>query len=314
MVLSECLFLTDEFESVQEFRPEDKSAYIFGESLEARSVHFKEWETRGEDIQFIQILDEKDNSFIVKFPTGDKKEVQLRSAQQFHDLYEQINKSILYLDITGLSHHIWGPLLKAALLTRKEVKGIYVEPGDYKFSPTPTEGEIFDLSERIKGISPIPGFASLTEFDDDNICFVPLLGFEGTRFAHLVEHAQPQGESIIPIVGVPGFMPEFPFYTYLGNRPALLDTKSWRKIRFAKANCPFSLFYLLRDITTDYPAHRLKIAPIGTKPHALGAILFYISNTKSVELIYDHPIRKSDRTSGTGKLLVYHLSSFFSVS
>jgi hypothetical protein len=53
----------------------------------------------------------------------------------------------------------------------------------------------------------------------------------------------------------------------------------------------------------------LQIAPIGTKPHALGAVLFCLSRPRSVELVYDHPIRKLGRTTGASRLLVYDVSS-----
>ena len=185
---------------------------------------------------------------------------------------------------------------------------VYVEPGAYRFSLTPTEGEIFDLSERIIGISPLPGFASLTDPSEDDFCFVPLLGFEGARLAYILENVQPPGGKIFPVIGVPGFEPEYPFYTYHGNRLPLSETRAWRNVRFAKANCPFSLFYTLQQIAREYPRDTLKIAPIGTKPHALGAVLYTLASSTPVELVYDHPIRKAMRTSGTARLLLFHVS------
>ena len=74
-------------------------------------------------------------------------------------------------------------------------------------------------------------------------------------------------------------MPEYPFYAYHGNRSALTETQAWKDVRFAIANCPFSLYYLLEDVAYDYPGDMLKIAPIGTKPHALGAILFALNGS-----------------------------------
>ena len=95
---------------------------------------------------------------------------------------------------------------------------VYVEPGDYRFSVAPTEGTIFDLSDSILGIRPLPGFASLMDVADEDALFVPLLGFEGTRFAHIMDSVQPGRDRVFPVIGVPGFRPEYPFYTYWGNR------------------------------------------------------------------------------------------------
>jgi len=226
-------------------------------------------------------------------------------------LLGRLSGKTIYLDITGLSHHVWAPLLKIALASCNEVKAVYVEPTSYRYSATPKEGEIFDLSERIIGISPIPGFISFREpAEEEKVCLVPLLGFEGTRFAYVVEQVQPPGDKILPIIGVPGFRPEYPFYTYLGNQLPLMRTHAYRSVRFAIANCPFSLFYTLSDITADYPNNLIKIALIGTKPHALGAVLYHIANQEHVELVYDHPIRKDTRTEGASRLLLYHVSAF----
>lgn len=279
--------------------------------MEGRSTHIDAWQTRAVDVRFARVIEERENEFTIEDESG-KRAVSLRSRRQLADIIREVSGARLYLDITGLSHHVWAPLLRAALENCSDVKGVYVEPGDYRFSAAPTEGEIFDLSERIKGIRPIPGFACLDEPDRETVCFVPLLGFEGTRFAYVLEQVQPPGQRIMPVIGVPGFRPEYPFYTYHGNRSALIQTKCWKNVRFALANCPFSLFYLLKRIRGEYPGTRLMIAPIGTKPHGLGAVLYCLASPDRVEIVYDHPIRKAARTAGSSRLLVYHVSTFAS--
>jgi hypothetical protein len=84
-------------------------------------------------------------------------------------------------------------------------------------------------------------------------------------------------------------------------------------VRFAPANDPFGLFYLLEDISAARPSDVLRIAPIGTKPHALGAVLFALTNPRSVELVYDHPVRKAKRTAGVSRTFVYEISPFASL-
>ena len=299
--------LTEVYPNIHSFVPNKNSVYIFGSSVEERSDHLEEWQSKTSGVDFVCIKKQESSSFTAVWKT-DERIVQLRSAVQLSDFIDQFQNRNIYLDITGLSHHIWAPILKSALFRKVYLSAVYVEPGDYKYSTTPTEGEIFDLSEKIMGIAPIPGFTYLSEFDDENVCLIPLIGFEGTRLAYIIERIDPPGGKILPIVGVPGFQPQYPFHTYHGNQTPLLQTQSWKNIRFAIANCPFSLFYTLQDIAKDYPGDLLKIAPIGTKPHALGAIMYSFFRPQSVEIIYDHPIRKPTRTSGTSKLLVYHLS------
>jgi hypothetical protein len=111
------------------------------------------------------------------------------------------------------------------------------------------------------------------------------------------------------VVGVPGFRPEYPFHTYLGNRRVLHDTGAWQRVEFVAASCPFGVFYLLERLGSENPKAVLRVAPIGTKPHAVGAVLFKLTSAQPVELVYDHPIRKPERTSGTDRLHVYHVSA-----
>jgi len=301
---------TDTYDSVESFEPQIGSAYIYGASPEERSSHIEKWKNKIGQINFVQIIDQNIHSIKISIDKSEKA-ISLRSNEQLTRFFNELSEDLIYIDITGLSHHVWAPLLKFALRICNSVIAIYVEPGHYSFSSTLKEGEIFDLSEKISGIAPIPGFISLKEpLDEENICFVPLLGFEGTRFLYLLEQVEPIGERILPIIGVPGFRPEYPFFAYHANKFPLKQTQSWKNIRYSTANCPFSLFYTLENIFEDYPGCFLKIAPIGTKPHALGAILFKILNNDRVEIVYDHPMRKPTRTEGTARLLAYHLSAF----
>lgn len=300
---------TDTYENTKDFSPDSGSIYVCGDSPEQRSEHYNDWISTAIDVKFVRII-KQDTSFFDVVINNSEKRISLRSLDTIKNFLEKYKRDSIYLDITGLAHHIWAPILKAALITFRQVMAVYVEPISYRFSQTPKEGEIFDLSEKINGVSPIPGFISLKDPDEDQVCFVPLLGFEGARLSYLIEQVQPPGEKILPIIGVPGFRPEYPFYAYHGNQLPLLSTRAWKNVRYTIANCPFSLFYALDTIASNYPDNFMKIAPIGTKPHALGAVLYCLVRQDFVELVYDHPIRKEKRTEGASRLLVYRLSSF----
>jgi hypothetical protein len=242
---------------------------------------------------------------------GEEFGSSLRSLSGVRTIWDSLAGREVYLDITGLEHQVWAPLLRGALDAKAQVAVVYVEPAEYKYSASPTESQIFDLSVRIRGISPLPGFATLTESVQADDLFIPLLGFEGTRLSHMIEHVQPAANKIIPVVGVPGFRPEYPFHAYVGNKNPLRDTAAWQNVRFALANCPFSAYYVLDSISSANPRGTLRIAPIGTKPHGLGAILFKLASHRGVELIYDHPVRSEKRTSGVDRLFVYHVAALF---
>ena len=308
--------LTRLYEDWDSFELEQGSTFVHGTSMEERSIHPTPWENAAKDVNFLRFSSlenspSRDFSNCTAEMDGSPRTLQLRSGNQLRSFFLNIRSQIIYVDITGLPHHVWAPLLRAAVATSKQVCVVYVEPRTYTFSRTPTEAEIFDLSEAIHGIFPLPGFGVLSEPEDEElVLFVPFLGFEGHRLAYVLEQVQPPGRNIVPIIGVPGFMPEFPFHTYLGNRNILAHSNLHTQIRHVMANSAFDAFYMLQEISTDYPDHTLKIAPIGTKPHALGAVMFTLWTKRSVEIVYDHPIRKPNRTIGSANILVYDLDKF----
>ncbi len=54
----------------------------------------------------------------------------------------------------------------------------------------------------------------------------------------------------------------------------------------------------------------MKIAPIGTKPHAFGAVLNALSRPYATEIVYDNPVRARGRSEGQARVLVYGVSAF----
>ena len=312
--------LTRLYEDWESFELEQGSTFVHGTSVEERSIHPTTWELAAKGVNFLSFSSfenspERDFSLCTADLDGSTRNLQLRSRNQLRDFFSRIESKVIYLDITGLPHHVWAPLLRAAVATSKQVSVVYVEPRTYTFSRTPTEAEIFDLSEAIHGISPLPGFSVLSEPEDEElVLFVPFLGFEGHRLAYVLEQVQPSGKKIIPIIGVPGFIPVFPFHTYLGNKNILARGTLHTEIRLIMANSAFDAFYLLQEISAGYPDHTLKIAPIGTKPHALGAVLFTLLTDRPVEIVYDHPIRKPNRSTGSANILVYEINQLLSNS
>lgn len=285
---------------------EANSLLIRGDSAEDRSQYPVGWDADAAGVTVLDIVQENP-SVIVAEIEGNQVEAQLRSERAILDLLTTRRVDRYFLDITGLPHHVWAPILRGLRTLGVPCSVLYAEPADYRRSLAPTEATIFDLSERINGIAPIPGFASLASAGADDALFVPLLGFEGARLAFVLEAVQPRNDSICPIVGVPGFRAEYPFYTYLGNAVQLKESGAWSNVRFARANCPFSLYQVLSEVSDRRPGRKIEIAPIGTKPHALGAVLYCLDYPDTTELVYDHPVRKATRTAGTWMICVYDL-------
>jgi hypothetical protein len=213
----------------------------------------------------------------------------------------------LYLDISGLAHHVWAPLLSAARRLKKRLRVVYAEPESYRPHPSPASPTVFDLSTGFDGVAPLPGFARLSgPIDETKMLLVALLGFEGSRPEHLALEID-SIPTVIPIVGVPGFRLEFPAFTVACNRPFLEEYRAHGNIRLARASCPFEAFSTLVELKEDFPGYYMYLAPIGTKPHSLGAVWFALQNPTTTELLYDHPVRKAGRTQGIGVIHVYEI-------
>jgi hypothetical protein len=283
------------------------SVYVSGRSEESRSRHVDELNARAAATRFVDIERQEPGQF--SLVDGDM--VRLRSPRELKAFWVDYAQtaSAVYLDITGLAHHVWAPLVTSGLAAGVPLNVVYVEPLKYRRNEISSGSDLFDLTVGLGGMSPLPGFLSLAEPDEDEFLFVPLLGFEGRRFSYLMSEVAPAGDRVVPIIGVPGFQPEFVGFAYDGNRIPLLDNDAWQRVRFAVANCPFAVFYELEAIAQANPQSFLKIAPIGTKPHGLGAVLFALAYPDLVELVYDHPLRKEKSTEGAARLLVYDVGA-----
>ena len=104
------------------------SVYLWGSSSEPRSKHPPEWEARESSVRFVRVLPQEGMTF--KTEGAFVSTVQLRSAIQMEDFTRKIGED-LYLNITGLPHHIWAPILKWAVELSVNVHAIYAEPLGY---------------------------------------------------------------------------------------------------------------------------------------------------------------------------------------
>lgn len=213
----------------------------------------------------------------------------------------------IYLDISGLAHHVWAPMLRAAFACADRVYVAYAEPKDYKKHPSPTSAAEFDLTSTFGGIAPLPGFAKVQGPDEEkDALFVAFLGFEGRRASYVALSLDPIPRAYA-VIGVPGFRIEYPQIAHANNREFLGDSGVKAELRYAAASCPFEAYDTLVNIRRDCGDRYMYIAPIGTKPHSLGAICYALKHSSSTEIMYDNPVRKPGRTEGVGRLHLYAL-------
>lgn len=295
---------TNIYSTISEFVPDANSCYIFSYSVENRSrIVDKLIQRFSDNVNFVGLETEAQDQIKV---TGNNESYFLKSSNNiiaFVDKYICKCKKV-YLDVTGINARIAASILNNIITHRKEIciHIIYAEPNTYQIKRFKEEGVYNDLSEKIEGIEPLPGFANIIP-DEVDAKFITILGFEGGRFTHLLEDVQPSTDNIIPIIGMPGYRAEYPFVTLWGNRTPLRNTGSWENIRYAEANSIVDIYRLLTKVIDQNKTSKLKIAPIGTKPHAIGSILFAIKHKKNVELVYDNPKREKNRSDGVGLIV-----------
>lgn len=282
---------------------EPGAIYLHSHGPEERSQLDTEWMASHPDVTFERLIEsDAETVELAGAALSLRDRVGIKSALQ--------DFPAIYIDITGMTYSSWAPFLAASLELDSTTRVVYREPMDYKRSANPTRGMIYDLSESIAGIAPLPGLASLRLRAPSDSVFVPLLGFEGARLAHVLEDSEPVSERVVPIVGSPGFRPEYTTQALLSARLTLEQDGHHARIQFAKANCPFDLFHELVKIQNHFGNSFLRVAPVGTKPHGLGAVLFALARPGRAEIIYDHPIRKVRRTSGQSRVCLYEVSLF----
>lgn len=291
------------------------AAYIYrAQAEEDRGYLGDQWirDMTDQGIRFLEVLDESEERIKIHDAGQD---VMLNDSLFDLDLLlthlraESIAE--IWVDITALAYGTWAAILREAIPASVAVVVTYAEPAEYTRSTHPLRGLRFNLSKRTTGLAPLPGFVRLFSPAGTEAILVPMLGFEGDRLQRVLEETDFDLRLTFPIVGLPGFRPEYPFLSLDGNARSLERAPLHRNIRFARANCPFEAYLAIDDLRRQEEAAHVTLAPIGTKPHALGALLQALRNPSETTIVYDHPVRSERRTSGAASLCVYRISEFF---
>jgi len=132
----------------------------------------------------------------------------------------------------------------------------------------------------------VPGYSGTRTLTKKDALAI-LLGFEGNRAISVYNEINP--DLTIPINGFPSYKPEFKDISILKNKELLLDEEIFKNLRFAPANDPFETKNVLHELYLSLShEYNLSIAPLGSKPMALGSCLFAIEHT-DCRVIYPYP-------------------------
>ena len=164
----------------------------------------------------------------------------------------------------------------------------YTEPESYRYA----DGT-FDTYQATMGpleVREVPGFPGRPRSSDgDNLTV--LLGFDGQLASAISEDVAPR-ETIV-VNGFPGYFQKYKDVSLVNNERLVSGA---RKRLYAPADNPFETYNLLEEIRDGAPDAPMTLAPLGTKPMALGGCLFAIDND-DVRVVYAQPREYVSRTS-----------------
>ena len=169
---------TSEYDRASDFELPESASYIYAVTSEPRSGFAAELQVNSPSARFVRITqDDSAAHFETDLPGHELLPVRRRAT--IERFLSELGTGAVYLDITGLGHQVWAPLVRVCLETGIQLNVVYLEPETYSSTAHAELGTIFDLSERTDGIRPLPLFATLSDERPETSCFIPLLGFEG---------------------------------------------------------------------------------------------------------------------------------------
>lgn len=182
---------------------------------------------------------------------------------------------------------------------------VYVEPDRYLPASNAAGMEYaFTFSDGFKGFHPVPGFAGELREDEEGR-LVACLGFEADRLERILQNDDSNFiRHLTLICGVPPYRTSWEVHALLAHHRVISQHQSWN-LTYAGANNPKATYERLEDASRAVgTGERLIIAPLGSKPSAIGMALFACCRD-NVRLKYDFPIRTAGRSEGVGAVHRY---------
>ena len=182
-----------------------------------------------------------------------------------------------------------------------EINVIYTEPIGYR-RPF---GERFLFTRGLDHIGEIPSFNGRTNIEKKNMLLI-LLGFEGHRALEVLRSVQP--DKTLVINGFPAYRPEFKDISLISNASVIQEGHCLSEIQFSPANDPFETYRTIEKLYDNWSEnYNFSIAPLGTKPMALGACLFALEHP-DIRILYAYPQGYMPKVAeGYGKSWMYEV-------
>lgn len=189
----------------------------------------------------------------------------------------------------------------------KKVSFLYLEPKEYRrtLKGRLTDHRDYDLSHN-RRFQSVHGFmANLTEIPKGQAVF--FLGYEKSRLGQVLEQEETlQDWPKSAVFGVPAFESSWEIDSITNNVQHLCNSSY--DVKYAAAASVEAAYRLLNGLLHDDKTESpVVVAPLGTKPHMIGASLFLIEHNEydRAVLLYDHPIRVAGRSMDVKRWHLY---------
>ncbi len=194
----------------------------------------------------------------------------------------------LALDISCFTKPYFFAILKylQEYTPTKQVTVFYTEPSSYMF-----RSGLYHSTEGSLSVIEVPGYPGI-QTGTTRKTLVVLLGFDGELSSFIHEQVSPDG--LVVVNGFPAYYPKFKDTSLVCNERIV--SSAGTDIYYAAANNPFDTYNLLRRLKDKNPGSFFNIAPLGTKPMALGACMLGLT-CPSVRIVYPLPERYAEKTT-----------------
>lgn len=283
---------------------------LHGEPLDERGRKTVEF-FKSKTIHSIKLdYDYDQNSFIV----NDSNSFQTRKFDTFmmNEIITKFKSKNLLIEATtlGFSEILMVLFFINLKYTFMKTEIIYVEPKEYLLKGgTKIKKGIFHLTSVPNDFKYVQPFSLILDNLSKKSELIAFLGFENNRLGRIVNDNENSKKytSFVPILALPGFIPGWENISLSRHFDLIKDFK---RLKYTPANNPYETIKVLTKIVENSSLENFVIAPIGTKPCSLGAIIFVINfkeKTGDIGVIYDFPKKKKDRTTGIGTIHKYSL-------
>ena len=218
-------------------------------------------------------------------------------SQKLSKLHLDPYSSVITVDITTLTKTHLLLLLKALDLMglMQSLRIIYTEPKDY------ITDLYLSMSIGIRDCESIPGFISVQPLSKP-VLLIIFLGYEGDRAMALYNNLDPNATLLI--VPSPAYHSEWEGRTELLNQN-LINLIGRENVIDSDPLNPTKVYSRLYQILMENIVYDLKkwnccIAPLGTKPQALGLYLFWRKHPAQFSIIYASPLKHNKLYYSTG--------------